>query len=70
VDGLKAPLMQVDLRINPVSFGWLGIFSAVSVVFFRVHRLRRGRDRRRGGAPPATGRPRGILGSLAVCTVL
>ena len=34
MEGLKAPLIQVMFGIAPVSYGWLGIFSAVAIVFF------------------------------------
>ncbi len=34
VGGLDAPLMQVLFGITPVSFGWLGIFAAIAIVFF------------------------------------
>ncbi len=36
----------------------------------RLHRLRRGRDHRRGGGEPAEGPARGIIGSLVICTIL
>src|SRR5690606_38535535 len=34
VEGPDAPLMQVLFGVTPVAFGWLGVFSALAIVFF------------------------------------
>jgi APA family basic amino acid/polyamine antiporter len=70
VEGLKAPLMQVVFGISPVSFGWLGIFSAVSVVFFAFIGFDIVATAAEEARKPQRDLPIGILGSLAICTVL
>jgi len=70
VDGLKAPLMQVLFGISPVSFGWLGVFSAVAVVFFAFIGFDVVATAAEEARRPQRDLPLGILGSLAVCTVL
>jgi APA family basic amino acid/polyamine antiporter len=70
VSGLKAPLMQVMFGITPVSFGWLGIFMAVSVVFFAFIGFDVVATAAEEARHPQRDVPLGILGSLAVCTVL
>ncbi|MEO5876927.1 MAG: amino acid permease [Streptosporangiaceae bacterium] len=70
VDGLKAPLMQVLFGISPVSFGWLGIFSAVAVVFFAFIGFDVVATAAEEARRPQRDLPLGILGSLVICTVL
>jgi basic amino acid/polyamine antiporter, APA family len=70
VEGIKAPLIQVVFGITPVSFGWLGIFSAVAVVFFAFIGFDVVATAAEEARRPQRDLPLGILGSLAVCTVL
>ena len=52
-------------------FGWSGIFRARGRNLLRVHRIRRGFDRRAGSqASRKRDMPIGIIGSLVVCTIL
>jgi APA family basic amino acid/polyamine antiporter len=62
--------MQVVFGISPVSFGWLGIFSAVSVVFFAYIGFDIVATAAEESRRPQRDLPIGILGSLAICTVL
>ena len=70
VSGLKAPLMQVMFGITPVSFGWLGIFMAVSVVFFAFIGFDVVATAAEEARRPQRDVPIGIIGSLVVCTIL
>ncbi|MCW2919154.1 MAG: amino acid permease-associated region [Actinomycetia bacterium] len=70
VQGLKAPLMQVIFGITPVSFGWLGIFSAVAIVFFAFIGFDIVATAAEEARHPQRDLPIGILGSLVICTML
>jgi APA family basic amino acid/polyamine antiporter len=70
VQGLKAPLFQVIFGLNPVSFGWLGIFNAVAIVFFAFIGFDIVATAAEEARRPQRDLPIGILGSLAICTVL
>ncbi|WP_214320191.1 amino acid permease [Nonomuraea sediminis] len=70
VAGLKAPLIQVLFGITPVSFGVIGIFSAAAVVFFAFIGFDIVATAAEETIDPQRDVPRGILGSLAICTVL
>jgi APA family basic amino acid/polyamine antiporter len=70
VAGLRAPLMQKLFGITPVAFGWLGIFMAVSVVFFAFIGFDIVATAAEEAHRPQRDVPLGILGSLAICTVL
>ncbi|HEX2313894.1 MAG TPA: amino acid permease [Thermomonospora sp.] len=69
-EGIKAPLMQVLFGITPVSFGWLGVFAAVSVVFFAFIGFDIVASAAEEARRPQRDMPLGIIGSLAVCTLL
>ncbi|REE95272.1 amino acid permease [Thermomonospora umbrina] len=69
-EGLKAPLMQVLFGITPVSFGWLGVFAAVSVVFFAFIGFDIVASAAEESKRPQRDMPIGIIGSLIVCTLL
>ncbi|MBA9004610.1 amino acid permease [Thermomonospora cellulosilytica] len=69
-EGLKAPLIQVLFGVPPVSFGWLGIFAAVAVVFFAYIGFDIVASAAEESRRPQRDLPIGIIGSLAVCTVL
>src|SRR5581483_2758237 len=68
VSGLKAPLMQVLFGITPVSFGWLGVFMAVSIVFFAFIGFDIVATAAEEARRPQRDLPLGIIGSLVVCT--
>lgn len=70
VEGLKAPLIQVLFGITPVSFGVLGIFSAAAVVFFAFIGFDIVATAAEETIEPQRDLPRGIIGSLVICTIL
>jgi basic amino acid/polyamine antiporter, APA family len=69
-DGVKAPLIQVLFGITPVSFGWLGVFAAISVVFFAFIGFDIVASAAEEARRPQRDLPIGVLGSLAICTIL
>ncbi|MFI7614890.1 amino acid permease [Nonomuraea terrae] len=70
VEGLKAPLIQLLFGITPVAFGVIGIFSAAAIVFFAFIGFDIVATAAEETIEPQRDVPRGILGSLAICTVL
>ncbi|MCK2217497.1 amino acid permease [Actinomadura sp. ATCC 31491] len=70
VEGLNAPLIQVLFGITPVAFGVIGIFSAAAIVFFAFIGFDIVATAAEETIRPQRDVPRGILGSLAICTVL
>ncbi|QYC43594.1 putative amino acid permease YhdG [Nonomuraea coxensis DSM 45129] len=70
VEGVKAPLFQVLFGITPVAFGVLGIFSAAAIVFFAFIGFDIVATAAEETIEPQKDVPRGIFGSLAICTVL
>ncbi|GAA2315817.1 amino acid permease [Nonomuraea roseoviolacea subsp. roseoviolacea] len=70
VAGLKAPLIQVLFGITPVAYGVIGIFSAAAVVFFAFIGFDIVATAAEETINPQRDMPRGIIGSLAICTVL
>ncbi|GAA4720031.1 amino acid permease [Nocardioides conyzicola] len=68
--GLTQPLMQVIFGIEPQTFGVLGIISAASVVFFAYIGFDVVATTAEEANNPQKDLPKGILGSLAICTVL
>ncbi|MFI6927368.1 amino acid permease [Nonomuraea spiralis] len=70
VEGLKAPLIQVLFGVTPVAFGVIGIFSAAAIVFFAFIGFDIVATAAEETVRPQRDVPRGIIGSLAVCTVL
>jgi APA family basic amino acid/polyamine antiporter len=67
---LHAPLVQVLFGFTPSSFGVMGIFSAAAVVFFAFIGFDIVATAAEETRRPQRDVPRGILGSLLVCTVL
>jgi APA family basic amino acid/polyamine antiporter len=67
---LHAPLVQVMFGFTPSSFGVMGIFSAAAVVFFAFIGFDVVATAAEETRNPQRDMPRGILGSLVVCTVL
>lgn len=67
---LHAPLVQVIFGFTPSSFGVMGIFSGAAVVFFAFIGFDIVATAAEETRNPQRDMPRGILGSLVVCTVL
>ncbi|MER5973468.1 amino acid permease [Streptomyces sp. NPDC002055] len=68
--GLDAPLVQLMFGYEPTTFGWQGIFTAASVVFFAFIGFDVVATTAEETRNPQRDMPRGILGSLLICTVL
>ncbi|MDW6059274.1 amino acid permease [Streptomyces sp. FXJ1.4098] len=68
--GLKAPLIEVLSEYQPTSFGVQGIFTAAAVVFFAFIGFDIVATTAEETRNPQRDMPRGILGSLFICTVL
>ncbi|GHG45997.1 amino acid permease [Streptomyces griseocarneus] len=68
--GLAAPLVQVIFGFTPSNFGVMGIFSAAAVVFFAFIGFDIVATAAEETRNPQRDLPRGILGSLLICTVL
>ncbi|WP_405883279.1 amino acid permease [Streptomyces sp. NBC_01136] len=67
---LKAPLIQLIFGYTPTNFGVMGIFTAASVVFFAFIGFDVVATAAEETKNPQRDMPRGILGSLVVCTAL
>ncbi|MBB5119141.1 amino acid permease [Streptomyces eurocidicus] len=67
---IKAPLIQLIFGFAPSNFGVMGIFSAAAVVFFAFIGFDIVATAAEETRNPQRDVPRGILGSLAICTVL
>ncbi|RAY11657.1 amino acid permease [Actinomadura craniellae] len=70
VEGVRAPLMQVLFGAAPVNYGWLGVFAALAIVFFAYIGFDIVATAAEESRRPQRDLPIGILGSLAICTVL
>ncbi len=68
--GWTQPLIQWLFGIEPQTFGVLGVISAASVVFFAYIGFDVVATTAEEARNPQKDLPRGILGSLAICTVL
>jgi len=69
-EGIHQPLIQWALGIEPQTFGILGVISAASVVFFAYIGFDVVATTAEEARNPQRDLPRGILGSLAICTLL
>jgi APA family basic amino acid/polyamine antiporter len=67
---LKAPLIQLMFGWAPSNYGVMGIFTAASVVFFAFIGFDVVATAAEETKNPQRDMPRGILGSLFICTVL
>jgi APA family basic amino acid/polyamine antiporter len=67
---LKAPLVQLIFGYTPTNFGVMGIFTAASVVFFAFIGFDVVATAAEETKNPQRDMPRGILGSLFICTAL
>ncbi|SDR30111.1 amino acid permease [Thermostaphylospora chromogena] len=70
VSGLGAPLIQVLFGVTPTAYGITGIFSAAAIVFFAYIGFDIVATAAEETKNPQRDMPIGILGSLAVCTLL
>ncbi|WP_281280967.1 amino acid permease [Actinocorallia herbida] len=70
VEGVRAPLIQVLFGVTPVAFGWFGVFGAVAIVFFAFIGFDIVATTAEEARRPQRDLPIGILGSLALCTLL
>lgn len=68
--GWDAPLVQLMFGYAPTNFGVMGIFTAASVVFFAFIGFDVVATAAEETKLPQRDMPRGILGSLLICTVL
>jgi basic amino acid/polyamine antiporter, APA family len=69
-NNLQAPLIQLMFGWAPSNFGVMGIFTAASVVFFAFIGFDVVATAAEETRNPQRDMPRGILGSLLICTVL
>jgi APA family basic amino acid/polyamine antiporter len=69
-DSLQSPLIQLMFGWAPSNFGVMGIFTAASVVFFAFIGFDVVATAAEETRNPQRDMPRGILGSLAICTAL
>ncbi|MFF8028472.1 amino acid permease [Streptomyces sp. NPDC007896] len=67
---LTAPLVQLIFGYTPTNFGVMGIFTAASVVFFAFIGFDVVATAAEETKNPQRDMPRGILGSLFICTAL
>ncbi|HEX5881598.1 MAG TPA: amino acid permease [Actinomycetota bacterium] len=65
-----APLIQVLFGIEPLAYGWLGIGFGAAIVFFAFIGFDVVATTAEETRNPQRDMPIGILGSLAICTVL
>lgn len=68
--GINAPLIQLISGFTPSQFGVMGIFTAAAVVFFAYIGFDIVATAAEETRNPQRDVPRGILGSLLICTVL
>ncbi|MWA03354.1 amino acid permease [Actinomadura sp. LD22] len=70
VKGAAAPLMQVIFGITPVSYGWLGIFAAIAIVFFAYIGFDIVATAAEEARRPQRDLPIGLIGSLVITALL
>ncbi|MFJ4918540.1 amino acid permease [Streptomyces sp. NPDC088725] len=68
--GLSAPLIQLMAGFTPSNFGIMGIFTGAAVVFFAFIGFDIVATAAEETKNPQRDVPRGILGSLFICTIL
>ncbi len=69
-EGLATPLIQVLTGSTPASFGVLGIMAGAAVVFFAYIGFDVVATTAEEAKNPQRDLPRGIIGSLIICTIL
>jgi APA family basic amino acid/polyamine antiporter len=70
LSGLQQPLWQWISGADPTAFGFTGVFVAAAVVFFAYSGFEAVANLGEETKDPARDMPRGLLGTLAICTVL
>jgi APA family basic amino acid/polyamine antiporter len=70
LSGLQQPLWQWVSGADPTAFGFTGVFVAAAVVFFAYSGFEAVANLGEETKDPAKDMPRGLLGTLAICTVL
>jgi APA family basic amino acid/polyamine antiporter len=70
LSGLQQPLWQWISGADPTAYGVTGIFVAAAVVFFAYSGFEAVANLGEETKDPAKDMPRGLLGTLAVCTLL
>ena len=70
LSGLKQPLWQWVSGADPTAFGVTGVFVAAAVVFFAYSGFEAVANLGEETKDPAKDMPRGLLGTLAICTLL
>ncbi|MER7072604.1 amino acid permease [Terrabacter sp. NPDC000476] len=68
--GLTTPLLQVITGMTPATYGVLGIMAGAAIVFFAYIGFDVVATTAEEAKNPQRDLPRGIIGSLAICTVL
>lgn len=68
--GLTTPLWQLLTGATPTSFGMVGVFVAAAVVFFAYSGFEAVANLGEETRNPKKDMPLGLLGTLAICTVL
>ncbi|CAM5553204.1 amino acid permease [Streptomyces sp. TSRI0384-2] len=68
--GITAPLIQLMTGFTPADFGVMGVFTAAAVVFFAFIGFDIVATAAEETRNPQRDVPRGILGSLLICTLL
>ncbi len=68
--GLKQPLWQWVSGVEPTTFGVTGVFVAAAIVFFAYAGFEAVANLGEETNDPGKDMPRGLLGTLAICTVL
>jgi basic amino acid/polyamine antiporter, APA family len=69
-EGIHQPLIQWAFGVEPQTFGILGVISAASVVFFAYIGFDVVATTAEEARNPQKDLPKGILGSLVICTLL
>jgi basic amino acid/polyamine antiporter, APA family len=68
--GWDAPLIQTLFGFAPTTFGWGGVIAGASIVFFAFIGFDIVATAAEETRDPARDMPRGIIGSLVICTTL
>jgi APA family basic amino acid/polyamine antiporter len=68
--GWTAPLIQLLAGFTPSTFGWGGVFAGAAIVFFAFIGFDIVATAAEETKNPERDLPRGIIGSLVICTVL
>jgi APA family basic amino acid/polyamine antiporter len=69
-EGLTTPLLQIITGMTPATYGVMGIMAGAAIVFFAYIGFDVVATTAEEARNPQRDLPRGILGSLAICTLL